>query len=368
MFPKALILGGGQLGLMMAEAGARLGLVVDRFDPERNVLIPGTSDFTVDVSLEQCLERYDVISVEREAFPAEGISSALAHSEKSVAATALEVLPDRQLQKALLDRLQVPTSPWCSLNTEGDLEKARADMGAVVIKARRGGYDGRGLWMVDNDEHDAPVQALLGAAIIEKKIPFQRELSIVGARNAQGQCVFYPLVRNWHVDGILCLTVAPALAVTDDVQVQAEQALANLMTELDYVGVMAVEFFLADGQLLVNEIAPRVHNSGHWSQEGADVGQFELHVRALTGLPITKPVVNQHAAMVNLIGVEFDPSWLKRSGVVHWYGKSVRPGRKVGHVNLTAGTFEALAEQIQQWLDVLPEGANAILDNEINQD
>lgn len=157
--------------------------------------------------------------------------------------------------------------------------------------------------------------------------------------------VFYPLVRNWHVDGILRLTLAPANAVSNALQQEAEQALGGIMAELDYAGVMAVEFFQHDGHLLVNEIAPRVHNSGHWSQEGADISQFELHLRALGALPMPAPKSSGITAMVNLIGVEFSEDWLQRPGVLHWYGKSVRPGRKVGHVNAYGDDLEDCLER-----------------------
>lgn len=366
MAERILVLGGGQLGLMMAEAAARLGLVVDRYDPERDLLLPGTSDMTVKMDADHCLARYSAITAEREAFPDTGASRFLAHSSKCVTRTALEVLPDRLLQKQMLDKLGIATSPWRPMDKEGDLTAALEEQGPVVIKARTGGYDGRGLWMVDDADHDAPVDELQGRAIIERKIPFQRELSVVGARSADGTTVFYPLVRNWHVDGILRLTVAPARAVSSNLQAEAEKALSSIMSELEYVGVMAVEFFHHDGHLLVNEIAPRVHNSGHWSQDGTDLGQFELHVRSVLGLPVPQPELLGASAMVNLIGVAFDNDWLSRPGTVHWYGKEVRPGRKVGHVNLVANTHAALREQLSAWLDVLPENAMTVLEHELS--
>ena len=364
MAERVLVLGGGQLGLMMAESAARLGHVVDRYDPERDLILPGTSDMTVKLDADQCLARYDVITAEREAFPDTGASRFLAHSSKCVTRTALEVLPDRMLQKQLLDRLGVPTSPWQVLDEPGHLAAARQALGDVVIKARTGGYDGRGLWMVDRDDHDAPVDELSGRAIIERKIPFERELSVVGARQADGTKVFYPLVRNWHVDGILRLTLAPGNAVTRSLQQEAEQALGRIMDELEYAGVMAVEFFQHEGHLLVNEIAPRVHNSGHWSQEGASISQFELHLRAMTSLPLAQPQSQGITAMVNLIGEAFSDDWLQRPGVLHWYGKSVRPGRKVGHVNLVAPTWAMLKQQVAEWQDVLPDDVQAVIDHE----
>jgi len=246
---------------------------------------------------------------------------------------------------------------------------AAAEFGGVVVKARSGGYDGRGTWIVGDggDLSAVPAEELAGRAIVEKKIPFRRELSIVGARNPAGETLFYPLTRNWHVDGILRLSLAPANA-SAALQPEAENILRRIMEKLDYAGVMAVEFFEEDGRLLVNEIAPRVHNSGHWTHEGADWSQFDLHVHALAGVPLHSLNVHGPSAMVNLIGTPFDQAWLQHPGVVHWYGKSVRPGRKVGHANLVAPTLEGLRKGLNAWADVLPEGFEAILDSELALD
>jgi 5-(carboxyamino)imidazole ribonucleotide synthase len=363
---RVLVLGGGQLGLMMAEAAARLGLVVDRYDPERALLLPGTSDLAVPISWEECLERYPVITVEREAFPETGLSAELATSDRCVARGALQVIPDRFTQKSMLDKLGIPTAPWVTLDQPEDLAAAVEKFGGVVVKARTGGYDGRGTWIIGEggDLGAVPVSELAGKAIIEQKIPFRRELSIVGARSTRGETLFYPLTRNWHVDGILRLSLAPANACAD-LQKPAEQMLKGIMEELDYAGVMAVEFFETDGQLMVNEIAPRVHNSGHWTHEGADWSQFDLHVHALAGVPLHALNVHGPTAMVNLIGTPFESAWLQHPGVVHWYGKGVRPGRKLGHANLVADSLEGLCAGLDAWADVLPEGYQAVLDSEL---
>lgn len=353
-----LILGGGQLGLMIAAAAARLGLVVDRYDPENACVLPGTSDLQCPLDWDTAQARYAAITVEREAFPDTGISARLVQSDKSVVRGALAVIPDRFSQKSLLDELDIPTAPWMLLEQPDDITTARQRFGNIVIKSRKGGYDGRGTWLIQQQDtlDDVPVNKLCGNAIIEQMIPFQRELSIVGARSLDGTCVFYPLVRNHHVDGILRLTLAPAQAI-DAQQTNAENMLQRIMQQLDFYGVMAIEFFADNNRLLVNEIAPRVHNSGHWSQEGADLSQFDLHAIALTDLPLHTPAVNGITAMINLIGVEFDSAWLARPGVLHWYGKDYRPGRKLGHVNITAPSLDALQNQLKAWQDVLPTGA-----------
>lgn len=364
-----LILGGGQLGLMIAEAAARLGLVVDRYDPENACLLPGTSDLATPMDFDTAMARYSAITVEREAFPETGVSAQLSASDKCVARGALKVIPDRCTQKTLLDDAGIATAPWVRLDTPADLTAARAHFGNVVIKTRSGGYDGRGTWLLRRDASldEVPLDALCGNAIIEQMIPFRREVSIVGARNLAGDTVFYPLVRNHHVDGILRLTLAPAQAASQ-LQTQAEAALGAIMAKLDFCGVMAVEFFEvidADGaRLLVNELAPRVHNSGHWSHEGANWSQFDLHALALTDLPLPQPTTSGVTAMVNLIGTAFSNDWLSRPGTLHWYGKSHRPGRKLGHVNLTADSLADLDEQLQAWQDALPTDYRAQLEAE----
>ncbi len=361
-----LLLGYGQLGLMIAEAGARLGLVVDRYDPENACMLPGTSDFPTQIDLESALSRYAAISVEREAFPDTGLSADLATSDTCVARGALKVIPDRFNQKSLLDELNIPTAAWMRLDSADDFHEARSRFGDVVIKSRSGGYDGRGTWLVKADDaiDDIPLDQLAGNAIVEQMVPFRRELSIVGARNLAGDCVFFPLVRNHHQDGILRLTLAPAQQI-DAIQQQAETLLKDLMERMEFCGVMAVELFDENGKLSVNEIAPRVHNSGHWTQEGTDWSQFALNAVALTDLPLPQPTTTGFTAMVNLIGVEFDDAWLSRPGVVHWYGKGYRPGRKLGHVNLHAFTLEGLRSQLAAWHDVLPDQAQEQLDAEI---
>lgn len=180
-------------------------------------------------------------------------------------------------------------------------------------------------------------------------------MSLVGARGHDGSAVFYPLTHNLHEDGILRASVAlpqpnPAL------QRQAEQMLAAILNELNYVGVMAMECFIVGDRLLINELAPRVHNSGHWTQNGASISQFELHLRAILGLPLPKPVVSTPSAMVNLIGTAVDPQWLALPLVhLHWYQKEVRAGRKVGHLNLNDPSAAALRQTLQALAPLLPD-------------
>nr|SAY41872.1 N5-carboxyaminoimidazole ribonucleotide synthase [Serratia marcescens] len=224
----------------------------------------------------------------------------------------------------------------------------------AIVKRRVGGYDGRGQWRLrPGQEAELPADAY-GECIVEQGINFSGEVSLVGARGHDGRSVFYPLTHNLHEDGILRTSVAlpqpnPVL------QQQAEQMLAAILNELNYVGVMAMECFIVGDRLLINELAPRVHNSGHWTQNGASISQFELHLRAILGLPLPQPVVSTPSVMVNLIGTAVNEQWLSLPLVhLHWYEKEVRPGRKVGHLNLNDPSAADLQQALQALAPLLP--------------
>ncbi len=346
MTARVLVLGTGQLSMMLAEAGVRLGVIVDRLSPETGELFPGTSDLVMHLDTDALLSRYTAITVERDTMPDNELVATLLASPKAAISRTMAVLPDRLTQKQLLDELGIATSPWLP-GTE--LAQARAQWGNVVIKARRGGYDGRGTHFLSADDAQPDADE---DTIVEATIGFRRELSLLAARSSNGEMAFYPLVENIHRDGILNVTRAPAQQLHPQHQAQAEAMARALLEKLDYHGIMAIELFDCGDQLLVNEISPRVHNSGHWSQEGASISQFEMHLRALTGLPLTPPEVKGFAAMLNLLGVAYDTEWLHRPGYVHWYAKDVRPGRKMGHVNFITQDADTLEEQMLAWRDV----------------
>lgn len=344
---RVLVLGSGQLGLMLAEAAARLGVELDRLDLRDRELLRGTSQRRYPLPADWSADAYDVVTVELEHFSDREFLAELARHDRFPAVRALEQLADRRSQKALLDELGVDTAEWCVVNDEADLVGLQARAGErVVVKAARGGYDGRGQWRIDSAESERPPPEQMGLLIAERMVDFDREVSLVGARNADGECVFYPLVENHHVNGMLRYTIAPA-SVSDELQRTAEQMLGKIMASLDYAGVMAMECFDEGGHLLVNELAPRVHNSGHWTQDGATIDQFELHLRALCDLPLGQPEARGMTAMLNLVGDPFDPAWLAFDRAhMHWYGKSVRPGRKLGHVNVTAHDAAGLSMRL----------------------
>jgi 5-(carboxyamino)imidazole ribonucleotide synthase len=344
---RLLVIGDGQLGLMLAEAASRLGLRMDRLSPEEGLLFHGTGRQAAKLPEDWRAADYDILTAEREHLPANALMARLAEHPGFKAHGAIATLADRRTQKALLDRLQIPTADWCVVESQADIERlARASGGPVVVKAAQGGYDGRGQWRVDATSAAAAPAALYGRLIAERSVRFSRELSLVGARAADGRCVFYPLVENRHIEGMLRYTVAPARAARS-AQQRAAQMLQQIMEELRYVGVMTVELFEEEGELLVNELAPRVHNSGHWSQDGATLDQFELHLRALCGLPMPSPRAERQTAMINLVGCDFDPGWLAvPQARLHWYGKEPRAGRKLGHLNLPAPTRRALSARL----------------------
>lgn len=360
MTDPLLVLGTGQLGLMMAQAGAALGISVDRLDITESVIYPGTSSLPVPVTAGQVRSRYSRATVEREDLLEHPDLAQWAPSLVSES-SAWAGLGRRDWQKSLLDSLGLATSPWHRLEQAGDLDRARADWGGVVIKRCQGGYDGRGQWQVRQGQSVELPDDVYGAAIVEAMIDFSAEVSLVGARTREGQCVFYPLTRNWHDQGILRVSHAPA-DVDPALQQQAESMLATLMNAVAYVGVIGMECFVSPQGLLINEIAPRVHNSGHWTQSGTDLDQFALHVRAQCDLPVHAPRVQAESLMVNLIGQPLNPALLTAPGVdLHWYGKSVRPGRKLGHINLTAAGRESLLTQARSVQVLLDDAAAGVL-------
>ncbi|WP_250547713.1 5-(carboxyamino)imidazole ribonucleotide synthase, partial [Serratia marcescens] len=296
-----------------------------------------------------------VITAEIERWPETALTRELATHSAFVNRDIFPRLADRLTQKQLLDQLGLATAPWQLLASAAEWPQVFAALGELaIVKRRVGGYDGRGQWRLrPGQEAELPADAY-GECIVEQGINFSGEVSLVGARGHDGRSVFYPLTHNLHEDGILRTSVAlpqpnPAL------QQQAEQMLAAILNELNYVGVMAMECFIVGDRLLINELAPRVHNSGHWTQNGASISQFELHLRAILGLPLPQPVVSTPSVMVNLIGTAVNEQWLSLPLVhLHWYEKEVRPGRKVGHLNLSDPSAAVLRQALQALAPLLP--------------
>ncbi|MBR7889420.1 5-(carboxyamino)imidazole ribonucleotide synthase [Marinomonas sp. A79] len=323
------VLGAGQLGAMLKQAATPLGLDVRPVDIESTETLALSPD--------------DIVTAEREEWPETVATKQLATHSNFVNLATFPQLADRLTQKQWLDRLELATAPWFPVEANSTADLAYETLGdRVLMKRRRGGYDGKGqYWLKHAEGTDIP-EDWKGLAIAEQAINFDEEVSLVGVRGKDGQTHFYPLTLNLHINGILYASISP-LERLKPLQNKAESMLTKLMDALDYVGVMAMECFRVGDHLLINELAPRVHNSGHWTQAGASVCQFENHVRAVTGLPLVPANVKNQSMMVNLIGVDVDYQWLNIKGLeLYWYKKDVRPGRKVGHLNFCSGDLSVL--------------------------
>jgi 5-(carboxyamino)imidazole ribonucleotide synthase len=273
--------------------------------------------------------------------------------------SALEVSQDRLDEKQFFERLGIPTAPFAAASSEAELETAVAKVGLpVVIKTRRFGYDGKGQMILREPGDVARAWNALGAAalIVEGVVPFERELSILAVRSTKGETKFYPLVENEHRDGILRLSFPKSDAWTEAHQERAEAYAAKVLAELSYVGVLAIELFLkADGGLVANEMAPRVHNSGHWTIEGAETSQFENHVRALLGLPLGSTRMIGWSGMINCIGKlpPRDAVLAVEGAHLHAYGKDASPGRKLGHVTVRADDKKEMCDRIEALIPIV---------------
>jgi 5-(carboxyamino)imidazole ribonucleotide synthase len=345
------IVGGGQLGRMLALAAAPLGLSVrvlgtDPDDPALLVARGSVGRYDDVAALRALAREVDVLTYEFENIPARALAAAIDGTGAVLhpPLVALEVGSDRLREKSTFEALGIPTAPFRDVPDAEALARAVAELGLpLVLKTRRLGYDGKGQKVL-RAPADVPgaFEALLGVpCIVERFVPFRREVSLVAARSSAGEVVFHPLVENEHRGGILFRTrVLPEGPRTDE----AERHVRALLDHFGHVGVLALEMFDTDAGLVANELAPRVHNSGHWSQDGCATSQFEQHLRAIAGLPLGRTFVRGAAAMVNCVGALPDLAALSAlpDVHVHVYGKAPRPGRKVGHVNVIAPDEAAL--------------------------
>jgi 5-(carboxyamino)imidazole ribonucleotide synthase len=342
------ILGGGQLGRMLAMAAARLGLKCQVFSPDPDspafdVVLNATCAEYADVeALELFANDVDVITYEFENVPAATAMVLAARRPVLPAHKILETTQDRLVEKDFVKQLGIGTADYADVSSMETLRAAIARIGLpAVIKTRRFGYDGKGQAIIRNGEDIGEIWKDLGtkSAILEAFIPFEREISVIAARSADGQVESFDVTENEHRDHILKFSRVPA-DISDTLAAEARGIAEKIANALSYVGVLAVEMFVVqdrDGpKVLVNEIAPRVHNSGHWTLDGASVSQFEQHIRAIAGWPLGKPVRHGPVTMTNLIGddIKTYEQWLTVPGAtVHLYGKGpARPGRKMGHV------------------------------------
>lgn len=340
------ILGGGQLGRMLALDAARLGFDVHIFTPEDNspaarVAAACTVAPYDDVdAVARFAAGVDVVTYEFENVPVETAKAAAQHAPLRPGVKALEVCQDRVTEKRFVNDAGIETTPWLAVASAQEAAGAVTALGVPsILKTRRLGYDGKGQQVIRNAGEAAAAFDALGGVpcILEAFAPFTREVSVVAARSADGQVAAYPLAENRHEGGILRTSIAPAPGA-DALAGEALRIASAILQGLDYVGVLAVELFVLErGRLWVNEIAPRVHNTGHWTMDACAVSQFEQHIRAVAGWPLGNPAAHSAARMDNLIGDDV-MRWqalASEPGVcLHLYGKGdARPGRKMGHVN-----------------------------------
>jgi 5-(carboxyamino)imidazole ribonucleotide synthase len=362
------IVGAGQLGRMLALAGYPLGLDFRFLD--RAADTPGgqvapilVGEFTDPRLLRKLARGTRVVTFDWENVPVAPLRALADRARFAPPLPALAAAQDRLAEKRLFARLAVPTNAYAAVATARDLARAFARIGPGVLKTRRLGYDGKGQFRVRGARDlDAAWTALGGAPLLyEQFVPFDYEVSVIGARSTRGEIAVYPLGGNVHVEGILRVTRAPF--GTPALARAATRYLTRVLEHFHYAGVLTIEFFVKDGRLIANEMAPRVHNSGHWTIEGAATSQFENHLRAILGLPLGSTRARGHAAMVNLIG-ELPPlaQALAEPGL-HWhdYGKSARPGRKIGHCTLIEASAGRRDRRVRALLPALAPGVRVSL-------
>jgi 5-(carboxyamino)imidazole ribonucleotide synthase len=364
------VLGGGQLGRMLALAGYPLGFKLTFLDPSpeapmaevaRGIRAP----YDDPAALAELAAASDVVTYE---FENVSLASARALAERvrvSPPPAALAPKKDRVQEKQFFARLRIPTARHAAASTRAEFDAAVAAIGhPLVVKTRSHGYDGRGQAVLRDERHENRVwEALHGApVIVEEFVGFEREVSILAVRGLDGSLAFYPLVENHHAGGILRHSAAPA-ARAEGLREEAQEYARRVLEDLGYVGVLAIEFFVVNGRLVANEMAPRVHNSGHWTIEGAETSQFENHLRAIAGLPLGSTAARGVSAMVNVLGAYPDLARVASipGAHVHYYGKAPRPGRKLGHVTVCgaadAAARPAFDERVRRLLALVEEHA-----------
>ncbi|MGO4221046.1 5-(carboxyamino)imidazole ribonucleotide synthase [Lysobacter sp. TAF61] len=355
------ILGGGQLARMLALSGAPLGLrflvmdnVADACAGQFAPMVVG--DYRDESTLAEFASRVDVATFDFENVPSESAQWLSERVQVFPNPRALATAQDRLAEKTLFQELGIPVPPFAAIDTREQLDAAIAKIGApCILKTRRLGYDGKGQFRIKTPADADAAWDTLGAQaskvglILEGFVHFERELSVVAVRGRDGEFRTWPLTENWHVDGVLSASLAPARVDTALAEVAYEHA-RKLAQALDYVGVFALELFCRDGKLLANELAPRVHNSGHWTIEGSETSQFQNHLRAVLGLPLGDTRMVGLACMLNWIGEMPSPTPVLAEPGGHWhdYGKSSRAGRKVGHATVRADSSQALATSLQR--------------------
>lgn len=359
------IIGCGQLARMLALTGWRRGI---RFSfvachDEQTHCINGLGNIVrwrgsrSAPDLYRALGNPDVITVERESVCTDLLRGLNQHCPVHPNPEAVWNCQHRLREKRLLDSLGIATADYCGAATSKELEQAVAELSyPVMVKAASDSYDGKQQRLLDNRADLDAMKDVISSQgerqwLVEKCIPFQREISFIAARSNSGESVFYPATENVHNNGILAHSIAPAEGLDSVLEDTGRSYLTALMEALDYVGVMSMETFVIDNQLLVNELAPRVHNSGHWTIDAHLTCQFENHLRAILGLPLGETRLEHYSGLVNILGTRDEPidlASLSASAAVHWYNKPFAHGRKLGHLGLTADSGPELKRQVRR--------------------
>ena len=358
------VLGAGQLARMLALAGIPLGFKFLYVDPSHSspASLLGeqiVAPFEDATALQKLAESSDLITYEFENIPVSVVRKLAQTRSVFPPPIALESSQDRLLEKQFFNQHGIDTAPFYPVDDLPSLEQAITVLKLpLILKTRRLGYDGKGQFLVKSLEDAITAFKELGQKniIAEGFVQFDRELSCIAVRGTDGATFFYPLVENFHHQGILRLSLAPALVHNNDLNLQASAQVGRILQALDYVGILAVEFFEKEGKLIANEMAPRVHNSGHWTIEGAETSQFENHIRAVAGLPLGDPKPRGFSAMINIIGSMPDAAKVLQipGAHLHDYGKEPRAGRKLGHLTIRADSLEELNRTLQENLNLLP--------------
>lgn len=360
-----VVLGHGQLARMMYLGASQLGLNIIAVNPDNLECVHPVTKTMLDLTVESAFEHCVTITSEFEHLPQPLVFQAeqtgkFRPNAKSIAAGA-----DRIVEKEVLDKLGVANCRHKIIRCVDDLKLAYAELGPrVILKTSRDGYDGYGQWRIFSTHDLTNLLSELAnfnfsymPLVAEQCVDFEREISILGVTAKNGQRQYYPLTENHHAAGQLVLSLAPAPNLTDELQSQAEAIHDKIADELNYTGVLAIELFQIGDKLLVNEIAPRVHNSGHWSQQGCAASQFENHIRAVAGLPLGETKAQNLVAMINYVGEPKPTNELLSlpNAHLHWYDKSVRAKRKMGHINLVAESEVEQQQLMKQVHALLPE-------------
>ncbi|WP_053980479.1 5-(carboxyamino)imidazole ribonucleotide synthase [Marinagarivorans algicola] len=357
---RIAVLGTGQLARMMALEGIAMGVEFsflktpgeDSRCVEHLGCVVEASAGDSAAQIYALLGKPDVVTTEKEGVSVVDYEQFLPYCAVSPPAKAVWVTQNRLREKNFLNDQGVPTAAYKPADTLAQVTSAAQALGfPVIVKTQENGYDGKGQWWLDSvaDITKMHGDEASGPWLLEKVVPFEREVSVVAARSANGEVAVYPISENVHKNGILLTSFVPVVQISASQAAEVNAHITRIMQELEYVGVLSMECFVTAQGIVANELAPRVHNSGHWTQSAMPASQFEQHVRAILNWPLAPTQMTGAAGMLNLLGVAVEPSAvLKPRHALHWYGKAVRPGRKVGHINITAPTPEALREQLKQ--------------------